>query len=55
MEKKNVSQEIQGLKMNKGFTILLEKYSYARLMIYNILTYIHFPTCKKAWEQKRSE
>lgn len=55
MENKNVSQEIQGLKMNKGLAILLKKYSYAHLPIYNILTYIDFPTCKKAWEQKRSE
>lgn len=33
MKKENVSQEIQGLKINKGFTILLKKYSYAHLLI----------------------
>lgn len=33
MEKENVSQEIQGLKINKGLTILLKKYSYANLLI----------------------
>lgn len=36
------------LKMNKGLTILLKKPSYAHLLIYNILTYIDFPICKKA-------
>lgn len=40
----NVSREIQGLKMNKGFKILLKKYSSAHLLINNILTYIDFPT-----------
>lgn len=48
MEKENVSQETQRLKMNKVFAVLLKKYSYAHLLVDNLLTYIDFPTCKKA-------
>lgn len=44
MEVENVSQEIQGLKANREFEILFKKYSYAHPLIYNILTYINFPT-----------